>query len=361
MGGTELHALERMKLKVRLIEMSSHILRTEDLCKYYDQNATIIDRVLGSNDPPIQAVDGISIEIAENETLGVIGESGCGKSTLLRTIVGLEERTSGDILYRGENTGEFSRTDWKEYRSEVQIVFQDPYNSLNPRMTVRENLMEPLIVHGFDDKEERIQKSLEDVALRPAELYLDDYPDQLSGGELQRVSIARALVLEPEILLADEPASMLDLSTQAALLNLLSDLVQERGLSMIYISHDLSTVSYVCDRVSVMYLGRIVETTTPRRLISEPQHPYTNELINAIPLPDPFENRSRSNLEGATPDPVDLGEGCRFRERCPERMEICEKTPVYQEIESNHNVACHLHYDHEALAVDREPQVGENQ
>jgi peptide/nickel transport system ATP-binding protein len=328
------------------------ILKVEDLKQYFDQSDSLLDTLLNRDQDPIQAVDGVNFSLEKNEVKGVIGESGCGKSTLLLTLMGLHDPTDGRIEFDGSEVGSFSRSDWKEFRSRVQIIFQDPFNSLDPKLPVREALIEPLRVHNRDDKDHRINKVLRKVELSPPENYLDQFPDQLSGGELQRVSIARALVLEPNIILADEPVSMLDVSTQSAILQLLSDLVDESGVSMIYVSHDISTVSYICDEINVMYLGRIIESGPTGRILQEPKHPYTQALIGAVPIPDPHTNRERTELEGSPSDPVGVGEGCRFRDRCPERMDVCEHTPRFVGTEDHpgHNVACHLYYDHNEQA-----------
>ena len=227
---------------------------------------------------------------------------------------------------------EFDKDDWLRYRRNVQIIFQDPFDSLDPKQRVRTILLEPLRIHGIDNKNERIHDILEQVNLGPAEQYLPLYPSQLSGGEKQRVAVARALILEPEIILADEPVSMLDVSTQAAVLRLLSHLTDEMGVSMVYISHDLSTVSYVCDSVSVMYLGRLVERAPMIKLIDDPKHLYTQALVNSIPIPDPYHERETIELQGSPREPIGLSEGCRFRDRCPERMDICDRTPMDVEL-----------------------------
>ncbi|KAB1190436.1 ATP-binding cassette domain-containing protein [Haloferax sp. MBLA0076] len=328
------------------------ILEVRDLRKYFAQNRSLGDMALGRKKDKIQAVDDVSFDLRRNEVKGIIGESGCGKTTLLMTLLGLHEKSGGEILFNGRDYSEFDKEDWKRFRRSVQVIFQDPFDSLDPKMTVKQTLEIPLEVHGIGDREERIRDTLDMVELRPADRYIDRYPNQLSGGEKQRVSIARALILEPDIILADEPVSMLDVSTQAVILKLLSKLTEEQDVSMIYISHDLSTVSYVCDEINVMYLGRIVETAPTMDLLRSPKHPYAEALINAIPVPNPHKKRERTDLEGSTPDPIGLGEGCRFRDRCPERMPICDTTPKYLEVESGRRVACHLHYDHESLPRD---------
>lgn len=330
--------------------MADPILEIDGLKKYFE-TAGFLDAILpGREIEPIKAVDDVSFDLYKNQTIGVIGESGCGKTTLLMTLMGLYTPTDGEIRLNGTATKDFDRHQWKEYRRKVQIIFQDPFNSLDPKMTVRNTLKEPLKIHGIGDQDERAHEILETVELRPAEEYIDRIPAQLSGGERQRVSIARALILEPEIILADEPVSMLDVSTQAAVLKLISRLIDETGVSMIYISHDLSTVSYVCDSINVMYLGRFVENAPTKNLISDPKHPYAQALMEAIPYPDPHTNRPRTEMEGAPRDPVGLGEGCRFRDRCRERMEVCELTPEYVPVgngDVERYAACHLYYDHE--------------
>ncbi len=333
--------------------MTEPVLRLEKLQKYFEEQS-LKDRILGRESQPVKAVDEVTIDLEKNQSIGVIGESGCGKTTLLRTLMGLYTPTGGEMYYEGDPTSEFSKSEWQNYRRNVQIIFQDPFNSLDPKFTVRDTLKEPLQVHGLDNHEERMHEVLEEVQLNPPGQYIDRLPKQLSGGEKQRVSIARALILEPDVILADEPVSMLDVSTQASILTLLSDLMEERGLSMFYISHDLSTVSYICDEINVMYLGRIVERSPTKKVLHDPKHPYSKALIDAIPVPDPHYDRDRTKIEGAALDPVDLGEGCRFRDRCPDRMEICEKKPRFVEVDGESIASCHLYYDHDSddAAVD---------
>lgn len=297
--------------------MSAPVLEIRNLEKHFTGNKDILDVLLRREASRIQAVDGVSMTLEENDSVAVIGESGCGKSTLLRTLIGLHDATAGDIIYKGTPVSEFSKEDWKEYRRNVQVIFQDPFNSLNPKMTVRESLAEPLGIHGINDKDARIRDVLERVELQPAEKYLDRKPMNLSGGEKQRVSIGRALILDPDVILADEPVSMLDVSTQAAVLTKMKELIDEFDVSMIYISHDLSTVSYISELVKVMYLGRIVESAPTEDILRSPKHPYTEALVDAIPIPDPEYDRERTEMSGAPRDPIDIGEGCRFRDRCP--------------------------------------------
>lgn len=351
---------------------ANSLLEVQNLRKEFEQSADVITKLkyglMRKDVPVIKAVDDVNIDLEENQVQGVIGESGCGKSTLLMTLIGLYDISDGNIVYDGKSLNDFTKSDWKDYRRRVQIIFQDPFNSFDPKFTVKESIEEPLQVHDISYTENEILDMLEQVGLNPPRKYLDRYPKNLSGGELQRISIARALILEPDIILADEPVSMLDVSTQAAVLNLLSDLTDKYGVSMLYISHDLSTVSYVCDMINVMYLGRIVERAPVKTLLQEPKHPYTKELIKAIPIPNPHLNRERTNLKGVAGDPSDVPTGCRFRDRCPEAMDVCKETPQMVDIDENgdyigqsdgvtgagngetREVACHLYYDHETVS-----------
>jgi len=335
---------------------SEPILEVENLEKYFSRNRSLLRSLLGRDSKPVQAVDGVSLTLRPNESQGVIGESGCGKTTLIMTLMGLHDPTGGEIRYRGIPVSSFGRSDWSEFRRNIQMVFQDPFNSLEPKMSVREWLLEPLKIHSFDDHQRRIREILEQVQLQPVDAYIDKLPGELSGGEKQRVSVARALVSEPEVILADEPVSMLDVSTQAAILNLLSDLTDDLGVSMLYISHDLSTVSYVCDYINVMYLGRIVERAETETLLESPKHPYAEQLMRAVPIPNPHHERARTTMDSAPREPVDLDSGCRFRDRCPERMDICEHKPRSVTVDDDHEVACHLYYDHWAADATGEGQ-----
>ena len=309
----------RLHHRMEIIDMSTSqpLLQLEGLQKYFEESSNVLDIFRRKEPTKIQAVDDISLTVEKNDSVAIIGESGCGKSTLLLTLIGLHEITDGDVLYRGRPLSKFDRNDWKEYRSKVQVIFQDPFNSLDPKMTVEESLKEPLEIHDIGDQDEKVRSILKDVELRPPEKYLKRKPANLSGGEKQRVSIGRALILEPDIILADEPVSMLDVSTQASVLKMLKRLVGEYDASMIYISHDLSTVSYIAETVYVMYLGRFVESASTNQVLENPKHPYTEALVSAIPVPDPHYNRPRTEMSGAPRDPIDLGEGCRFRDRCP--------------------------------------------
>ncbi len=338
------------------------ILETDGLEKYYDPSTTALEvlrnRLTRGSQEPIKAVDGVDLSFHENEISGVIGESGCGKTTLLETLIGLHEPMGGEIYFDGKPTSKFGKQDWHEYRRRVRIIFQNPYEALNPRFTVRRSLMEPLSIHGMETNEELVHDVLERVNLTPPSQYLDKYEGELSGGEKQRVAIARELIVDPDVILADEPVSMLDVSTQVAILRVLKRLAAESDLSVIYISHDISTVSYVCHEINVMYLGNIVESAPTEELLEDPQHPYTRELLRAIPIPDPDHDRTRSNIPGNPPDPVNLPSGCNFKDRCPDRMDICDEEPILCSTDENHRTKCHLHYDHEqhpdSQATDQE-------
>ena len=336
------------------------LLEIQNLEKFYAQRRSLQDWILRRETEPVQAVDGVSMDLYPNETIGVIGESGCGKTTLIETLAGLHEPTGGSVVFDGEDVGTFDKRDWKRYRQDVQMVFQDPFNSLDPKLTVEETVEEPLKIHGIRNRDERVHDVLEQVELNPPEKYRGRFPQHLSGGEKQRVSIARALIVEPRLLLADEPVSMLDVSTQAAILRLLSDLVEELDLSMVYISHDLSTVSYICHQVCVMYLGRFVEVGPTETILDDPKHPYTQALISAIPVPNPDFDRTRTELPGTPGDPTGIGEGCRFRDRCSEQMDICEEKPLSYPVDDDHHVACHLYYDHREY-TDSEEELAAGQ
>ncbi|HEX5838046.1 MAG TPA: ABC transporter ATP-binding protein [Anaerolineales bacterium] len=295
----------------------------------------------------VHAVDDIDLQLHRGEVIALVGESGCGKSTLSLTLMGLEEATEGSILFEGVDITHATNQQRKKIRQRIQMIFQDPYESLNPTQTIEEIVTEPLVVHGLtpkpEERRERVRQALEDSGLKPAEDYLQRFPHQLSGGQRQRVVIAGALVLEPHLLLADEPVSMLDVSIRAEIINLLADLRRARGISVIFITHDLSTVGTFADRVAVMYLGRIVELGTMEDVLKNPQHPYTRALLSVIPVPNPRLRRKRIILEGETPNPIDLPSGCRFHPRCPLAMDICRhKDPQLLPVSDSHAAACLL-------------------
>jgi peptide/nickel transport system ATP-binding protein len=296
----------------------------------------------------LKAVDGVSFHISKGETFGLVGESGCGKSTAGRTIIGLYNRTSGEVLYKGKNVHELSEKEKFAFHRNMQMIFQDPYASLNPRSTVKEIISEPMEVHGlYSNKKEmlnRVYELLEDVGLNRD--HANRYPHEFSGGQRQRIGIARALALNPECIIADEPISALDVSVQAQVVNLLKKLQKEKGLTYLFIAHDLSMVKHISNRIGVMYLGHLVELTTSSELYQKPLHPYTQALLSAIPIPDPDveDNRKRIVLKGELPSPINPPSGCVFNTRCPLAVAACKtQKPEWQEVEDNHFVACHLY------------------
>jgi oligopeptide/dipeptide ABC transporter ATP-binding protein len=295
----------------------------------------------------VHAVDDVSLNLERGEVIALVGESGCGKSTLALTLMGLEETTAGKILFEGIDITHADEKAKKLLRQRIQMVFQDPYESLNPTQSIEEIVGEPLVVHNIGtnatERKERVVQALEDAGLKPADIYMRRFPHELSGGQRQRVVIAGALVLEPHLLLADEPVSMLDVSIRAEILNLLADLRVSRQISIIFITHDLGTVGYFADRVAVMYLGRIVEIGKMREVLENPQHPYTKALLSVIPVPNPRLRKERVILQGETPNPIDLPSGCRFHPRCPVAIAQCKvQDPAYVTLSRTHQTACLL-------------------
>jgi oligopeptide transport system ATP-binding protein len=318
------------------------LLEVTDLVKHFPiKSGIIVDRVVAH----VKAVDGVSLTLGEGETLGLVGESGCGKSTLCRAILQLTAPTSGSVRFAGEELVGRSRRQLRPIRRQMQMIFQDPYASLNPRKRVGQIIGEPMELHGLAsgrDTGVRVRELLDRVGLRPE--HADRFPHEFSGGQRQRIGIARALALRPKLIIADEPVSALDVSVQAQIVNLLKDLQEEFGLSYLFVAHDLGVVRHVSDRVAVMYLGRIVESSGAAALYQHPLHPYSNALLSAVPIPDPKRNAARERLilEGDVPSPIDPPSGCHFHTRCPWTTDECRTDdPELRELEEGHVAACH--------------------
>jgi peptide/nickel transport system ATP-binding protein len=325
------------------------VIQTRDLRKWFSTGQSLVDQLRGRDPKYVKAVDGVDLTVSKSEIVGLAGESGCGKSTLGMTMVRLEEPTGGTIEFNGEELEALNRGELKDFRRQAQIIFQDPFDSLNPRQTVRQIVREPLDIHDIESdqdgsREREVIRTLEDVGLTPPERFLSKRPHELSGGERQRVAVARGLVLRPDLLICDEPASMLDVSLRVGLLNLMRKLARENDIGILYISHDLSSLAYVADRLAIMYLGNIVEIGETGNVLDHAYHPYTSALLAAWPQKDPLKKRDRVLLPGEPPDPVDLTEGCNFAPRCPHAQDDCwEDDPTLTDTPSNgdHRKACH--------------------
>ena len=319
---------------------SARILSAEGVKKYYPLKSVGFSRRVGV----VRAVDGVSFGVLTGEVFGLVGESGCGKSTLGRVLLRLEEPTAGHVFFENHDLGAFERARLKQFRREAQIIYQDPYSALNPRKKVGRLIEEPLVIHRIGtarERRDRVAWLLKVVGLQPE--HGERYPHEFSGGQRQRIVIARALALNPKVLLADEPVSALDVSIQAQVINLLKELQSEFNLTYVFISHDLSVVEYIADRVGVMYLGRLVELGPKKDFYDHPFHPYSHALLSAAPIPDPTAKGHRIILSGDVPSPINPPAGCPFHPRCPERQAICsEEVPLLREIAAGRWVSCHL-------------------
>jgi oligopeptide/dipeptide ABC transporter ATP-binding protein len=319
--------------------MEQPILEVKGVKTHFPIKSGIFNKTTGY----VKAVDGVDFKVFPGETLGIVGESGCGKSTVSRTVMRLLEPSAGEIWFNGKNLAQISKEEMRRTRKDIQLVFQDPYASLNPRKTIKQILIEPLMVHGIgasgQERLRMVEEIIEIVGLRKE--HLDRHPHNFSGGQRQRIGIARALILKPKVIIADEPVSALDVSVQAQVVNLLQDLQKEFGLTYLFISHGLAVVEHISTRVAVMYLGRIVEVADAKELYLNPLHPYTQALLSAIPVPDPKEQRDRIILKGDVPTSRNPPSGCRFRTRCPIAIDECARIdPELREVSPEHTVAC---------------------
>lgn len=323
------------------------IIELRQVHKHYPLRRGLLGAIGGTPDLAVRAVDGVSLHVNQGEALGLAGESGCGKTTTGKLLLRLTRPTGGEVLFRGRNLAELDAPALRSFRRQAQLMFQNPYEALNPRFTIERAVLEPLIIHGMGSgvqAQDRVVQALEAVNLRPARTFLRKYPHQMSGGQLQRVVLARALVLKPVFLVADEPVSMLDVSVRASVLNLMKQLAADLSLAVVYISHDLSLIQYMCQRTAIMYLGRVVETGPTQAVIRSPLHPYTQALIAAVPVPDPGIRRQEPRIRDIVPSAANIPAGCRFHPRCPLALPRCsQEAPPVVEKTPGHVTECWLY------------------
>ncbi|MGD9396890.1 MAG: ATP-binding cassette domain-containing protein [Candidatus Thorarchaeota archaeon] len=329
------------------IKEGEPLISVKNMRKWFPVNTGFLSSLLYKQELYVKAVDGVTFDIIKGEVLVLAGESGCGKTTTGRCILHLEVPTDGDVVYANQNLSTLDRNEIKDLRKRMQITFQDPYESLNPKQSIFSIVEEPVLVHKIpltpSQRRQRVLEALESVALIPAEDYIDRFPHELSGGQRQRISVARALILHPEFMVADEPVSMLDVSIRAEILNLLLTLREELGLTYLFITHDLAVATYIADRIGIMYLGKIMEIGPAHEVAFNPHHPYTRALISAVPSGDPTVKRRVESLKGEPPSPINVPSGCRFHPRCPYAQEICvREIPEDRDMGDGHFVACHF-------------------
>ncbi|MGY5876701.1 MAG: ATP-binding cassette domain-containing protein [Candidatus Thorarchaeota archaeon] len=338
---------ESRVLDQSMIREGDALIEVRNMRKWFSVNTGFLSSLLYKQELYVRAVDGVTFNILKGEVLVLAGESGCGKTTTGRCILHLEIPTDGQVVYAGQDLATLDRHEIKELRKRMQITFQDPYESLNPKQSIFGIVSEPLTVHKIpltpSQRRLRVLEALESVAITPAEDYIDRYPHELSGGQRQRISVARALILHPEFMVADEPVSMLDVSIRAEILNLLLELRSELGLTYLFITHDLAVATYIADRIAIMYLGRIVEIGPAHNVAFDPLHPYTRALISAVPSGDPTVKKRVESLKGEPPSPINVPPGCRFHPRCPYAQEVCvREVPEDRDMGEGHIVACHF-------------------
>ncbi len=338
---------ERGVITQSTVSEGDALIQVRNMRKWFPVNTGFLSSLLYKQELFVRAVDGVSFDINKGEVLVLAGESGCGKTTTGRCVLYLEAPTDGHVVYAGQNLSTLDRQEIKELRKKMQITFQDPYESLNPKQSIFSIVSEPLTVHKLpltpSQRRKRVLEALESVAITPADDYIDRYPHELSGGQRQRISVARALILHPEFMVADEPVSMLDVSIRAEILNLLLKLREDLGLTYLFITHDLAVATYIADRIAIMYLGKIVEIGPAHGVAFTPLHPYTRALISAVPSGDPTVKKRVESLKGEPPSPINVPPGCRFHPRCPYAQEICvREVPEDRDMGDNHVVACHF-------------------